>query len=182
MEPDRATPPGRSIRVLAGGRPRRAGRRGGRVRACGSCTNSSPHWPGRRCWPSRFGRSTLRCSACCRRGTRWAIGPLLATTVVGDRVSSRRSCCSGSRWRAKAISSSSSSATSAHHGVAVPDWIEQLPVVGATIAEWWRANLSDPVPAEELIGRVNLRDPDDIGAGIWRRDRPPARDAAVHAC
>jgi predicted PurR-regulated permease PerM len=29
--------------------------------------------------------------------------------------------------------------------------------MGASIAEWWRTNLGDPVAAEELIGRVNLR-------------------------
>jgi predicted PurR-regulated permease PerM len=42
-----------------------------------------------------------------------------------------------------------------HQGIAVPDWIAELPVVGSTIADWWRANLSDPVTAEELFGRVN---------------------------
>ncbi len=32
----------------------------------------------------------------------------------------------------------------------------QLYLVGPTIAQWWRTNLSDPAMAEELIGRVNL--------------------------
>jgi predicted PurR-regulated permease PerM len=44
-----------------------------------------------------------------------------------------------------------------HHGIAVPEWIGQLPVAGPTIADWWRANLSDPAMAEEMIGRVTLR-------------------------
>ena len=44
-----------------------------------------------------------------------------------------------------------------HHGIPVPGWIGQLPIIGASIAEWWRTNLGDPVAAEELIGRVNLR-------------------------
>ncbi|HEY4470274.1 MAG TPA: AI-2E family transporter [Stellaceae bacterium] len=44
-----------------------------------------------------------------------------------------------------------------HDGIAAPDWLGQLPIVGASIAEWWRTNLADPVAAEELIGRVNLR-------------------------
>jgi len=44
-----------------------------------------------------------------------------------------------------------------HQGIAAPGWIEQFPVVGAWVAEWWRVNLSDPIAAEELIGRVNLR-------------------------
>lgn len=43
-----------------------------------------------------------------------------------------------------------------HHGLPVPGWIEDLPLAGPTIADWWRANLSDPTMAEELIGR-NLR-------------------------
>jgi len=44
-----------------------------------------------------------------------------------------------------------------HNGIPTPGWIDQLPVVGAAVGEWWRANLSDPLAAEELIGRVNLR-------------------------
>ena len=44
-----------------------------------------------------------------------------------------------------------------HNGIPVPGWIEQLHLAGPTIADWWRANLSDPAMAEELIGRVNLR-------------------------
>src|SRR5439155_20486069 len=43
-----------------------------------------------------------------------------------------------------------------HHGIAVPEWVEQLPLVGASFAEWWRDNLSEPGAAEELFGRVNL--------------------------
>jgi len=44
-----------------------------------------------------------------------------------------------------------------HQGIPVPGAVERLNVVGPTLAEWWRANLSDPAMAEELIGRVNLR-------------------------
>ena len=47
-------------------------------------------------------------------------------------------------------------ANARHHGIAVPEWIAQLPVAGPTIADWWHANLSDPAMAEELIGRVTL--------------------------
>jgi predicted PurR-regulated permease PerM len=43
-----------------------------------------------------------------------------------------------------------------HHGLPVPGWIGDLPLAGPTIADWWRANLSDPAMAEEMIGR-NLR-------------------------
>jgi len=43
-----------------------------------------------------------------------------------------------------------------HYGLPVPFWVENLPLVGSTIADWWRANLSDPTVADELIGH-NLR-------------------------
>jgi predicted PurR-regulated permease PerM len=39
-----------------------------------------------------------------------------------------------------------------HNGVPVPEWIPQLPVVGRAAEEWWRANLSDPSAAQELLG------------------------------
>jgi len=42
-------------------------------------------------------------------------------------------------------------------GMPVPDWIPQLPVVGHSLDEWWRDNLSDPDAARELMGRLNLR-------------------------
>src|SRR5579884_1821137 len=43
-----------------------------------------------------------------------------------------------------------------HHGIPVPYWIGELPLIGPVLAEWWRDNLSDPAIAEELIGRVNV--------------------------
>jgi predicted PurR-regulated permease PerM len=44
-----------------------------------------------------------------------------------------------------------------HHGIPVPDWLGQLPIVGSTISDWWHTNLSDPEMAEELFGHVNPR-------------------------
>ena len=44
-----------------------------------------------------------------------------------------------------------------HNGVPVPEWVSQFPVVGRSIEEWWRANLSDPNAAQELLGRINPR-------------------------
>ena len=44
-----------------------------------------------------------------------------------------------------------------HHGIPTPEWMPQLPIIGAAVAEWWQTNLGDPAAAEELIGRVNLR-------------------------
>ena len=44
-----------------------------------------------------------------------------------------------------------------HNGLAVPNWLNQVPYVGPSLAEWWRDNLSDPVTAEALFGRLNPR-------------------------
>ncbi len=44
-----------------------------------------------------------------------------------------------------------------HNGLAVPQWINDLPIVGPTLADWWRTNLSDPVMAEALFGRLSPR-------------------------
>jgi predicted PurR-regulated permease PerM len=44
-----------------------------------------------------------------------------------------------------------------HNGVPVPEWVSQLPVVGRAVEEWWRANLSDPNAAQELLGKINPR-------------------------
>jgi predicted PurR-regulated permease PerM len=87
---------------------------------------------------------------------RWALGPLLTTTVVAIAII------------APIVLLGIAVAHESHfvigfigevrrNGVAVPNWINELPLVGTTVAEWWRANLSDPVAAEDLIGRVNLR-------------------------
>ena len=40
------------------------------------------------------------------------------------------------------------------HGLAVPQWVDELPIVGPSVGDWWRANLSDPIMAETLFGRV----------------------------
>jgi predicted PurR-regulated permease PerM len=42
-----------------------------------------------------------------------------------------------------------------HNGIAPPDWITQLPVIGPTIADWWRVNLGDAATADALFGRVH---------------------------
>lgn len=44
-----------------------------------------------------------------------------------------------------------------HNGLAVPQWIDDLPIVGPSIADWWRTNLSDPLMAEALFGRLTPR-------------------------
>ena len=62
-----------------------------------------------------------------------------------------------------------------HHGIPVPDWIGQLPAIGPTLAEWWRANLGDPLVAEEMIGQTYLSRSDDMGElrAARAEDRPP---------
>ena len=40
-------------------------------------------------------------------------------------------------------------------GIAAPDWLPQLPIVGRSIAQWWQTNLGDPESAREMLGRVN---------------------------
>src|SRR5260370_40471587 len=44
-----------------------------------------------------------------------------------------------------------------HHGIAPPAWLGAIPYLGSTLTDWWQNTLSDPVAAEEAIGRVNLR-------------------------
>jgi predicted PurR-regulated permease PerM len=60
-----------------------------------------------------------------------------------------------------------------HHGIAVPEWIAQLPLAGPIIANWWTANLSDPTMAEDLIGRLTLhtltQSARDVGVEVVHR-------------
>ncbi len=60
-----------------------------------------------------------------------------------------------------------------HHGITVPEWVGQLPLAGPMIANWWRANLSDPAMAEEVIGRVTLhtltQSARDVGVEVVHR-------------
>jgi len=42
-------------------------------------------------------------------------------------------------------------------GIPAPEWISQLPGVGHPLEAWWRANLSDPNAAQELLGRLSTR-------------------------
>jgi predicted PurR-regulated permease PerM len=60
-----------------------------------------------------------------------------------------------------------------HHGIAVPEWIRQVPLAGPIIANWWSANLSDPAMAEDLIGRVTLhtltQSARDVGVEVVHR-------------
>jgi predicted PurR-regulated permease PerM len=40
------------------------------------------------------------------------------------------------------------------NGLGTPDWLAHLPVVGDSVANWWRQNLADPGAARALLGRT----------------------------
>jgi predicted PurR-regulated permease PerM len=40
------------------------------------------------------------------------------------------------------------------HGLGTPDWLSHVPVVGASLAAWWQANLAEPGAARALFGRA----------------------------
>lgn len=45
--------------------------------------------------------------------------------------------------------------TARHDGIPPPDWISQLPMIGPSIADWWRTNLGDAATAEAFFGRMH---------------------------
>lgn len=59
-----------------------------------------------------------------------------------------------------------------HSGLAVPQWLPQLPA-GHVLAQWWQANLSDPQTMQDLLGRLYTRMPSPsarrIGAEVVHR-------------
>jgi len=40
-------------------------------------------------------------------------------------------------------------------GVALPDWVPRLPLLGGRVATWWQANLSSPHGSAELVQRLD---------------------------
>ena len=44
-------------------------------------------------------------------------------------------------------------------GVAVPDWLPQLPGLGRVFAQWWQENLASPQAMQDLLGRAYGRIP-----------------------
>lgn len=60
-----------------------------------------------------------------------------------------------------------------HSGLPMPSWVPRLPAIGNPVAEWWRANLSDPQTMQELLGRIYTRIPSasarEIGAEVGHR-------------
>src|SRR5438105_10893445 len=78
-----------------------------------------------------------------------ALGPLLATTVVAI-VFIVPLVLLGIALAREIHVVISFVGDARHHGIAVPDWVGQLPLVGAMLAEWWHDNLSEPGAAEDL--------------------------------
>ena len=69
-----------------------------------------------------------------------------------------------------------------HHGIPPPVWIGQLPIIGASIAEWWR---DQSRRSGCRRGADRPRQPahlDGIGARIWRRSRAPPRACCCSRC
>lgn len=50
------------------------------------------------------------------------------------------------------------------NGIDVPDWIGRLPIAAESMAQWWRANLSDPKAATAWLQTVNA----DDASGLFR--------------
>src|SRR3954447_5066216 len=40
-------------------------------------------------------------------------------------------------------------------GIAAPDWLAQIPVVGEQLRQWWVENLSHPMTASDLLARLH---------------------------
>src|SRR5580693_3406113 len=40
-------------------------------------------------------------------------------------------------------------------GIPSPEWVARLPLVGSYISEWWQSNLSEPLAAANLLGRID---------------------------
>lgn len=59
------------------------------------------------------------------------------------------------------------------NGIAVPDWVHQLPAVGESVERWWQEHLSTPEGATLQLRHINATNWIDhsrlIGAGLLRR-------------
>ena len=56
-----------------------------------------------------------------------------------------------------------------HDGIPVPDWVARLPMIGPTIADWWRVNLGDPETADALFGRLHSEGMIESARGYGRQ-------------
>jgi predicted PurR-regulated permease PerM len=40
-------------------------------------------------------------------------------------------------------------------GIAAPEWVARLPLIGGYVSDWWLDNLSEPLAAANLLGRID---------------------------
>jgi predicted PurR-regulated permease PerM len=40
-------------------------------------------------------------------------------------------------------------------GIQAPDWLARLPLMGSSVTDWWQSNLSEPLAAANLLGRID---------------------------
>jgi predicted PurR-regulated permease PerM len=40
-------------------------------------------------------------------------------------------------------------------GIPAPEWLAELPLIGSYVSDWWTSNLSDPLAAANLLGRID---------------------------
>jgi predicted PurR-regulated permease PerM len=40
-------------------------------------------------------------------------------------------------------------------GIPAPEWVMRLPLIGGYVSDWWLSNLSDPLEAVNLLGRID---------------------------
>jgi predicted PurR-regulated permease PerM len=40
-------------------------------------------------------------------------------------------------------------------GAPAPEWLARLPLVGSYVSDWWESNLTDPLAAANLLGRID---------------------------
>jgi predicted PurR-regulated permease PerM len=59
------------------------------------------------------------------------------------------------------------------NGIAVPDWVHQLPAIGESVERWWQDHLATPEGATQQLHHINATNWIDhsrlIGAGLLRR-------------
>jgi len=40
-------------------------------------------------------------------------------------------------------------------GIPSPEWVARLPLIGSYVSDWWESNLSEPLAAANLLGRID---------------------------
>jgi predicted PurR-regulated permease PerM len=45
--------------------------------------------------------------------------------------------------------------TAEREGIPAPEWLMRLPLIGSYVTDWWQSNLSEPLAAANLLGRID---------------------------